>query len=600
MPKVTRGKARSETARNVPPLVIVSIALLLLLALLPSALNLPQSTPSETLEYAPVPPEDDSSTPPAGNFSSLGLGSSASPGDAATGAADGGAGSGGGTGVGKNPSTKRCVGSPPRQTEDPLAPPCVAHFNGDNFGATYRGVTGDEIRVLIYATRQPWGSRFDLGGPPVGDEPGWIGGLRAYQRYFNERYQTYGRFVRFFVRTDSGVDPGPSPESRRSDAADDAGHFRPFAAIASSFKYNDVYAAEMARRGVFVIVGNAAGGSNGGSFATSGEFRRFPGLIWSYSPSVEHRAKLFVTYVCKKVVPFRVSFSGNAADRGLPRRLGLIVVTDERRPDQILFGRLVRDGLRSCGANVVAEGTLPSDGFGGQADYEAGFQNAALFRQERVTTVIQAAGTSVGGGQTKPFGASGYRPEWVLAGDYLNDANIAGQEGLGQDQTVWANARVVSLYTRATDVERQACFEAAREGDPAIPRSAAKGGACLIYPDLRMLFTGIQVAGPRLGPPTIDRGYHAIPAVASSDPTVPACFFDAGDYACVKDAQVQWWDPTGIPPDDDGQGCWRSMEGARRYLAGTWPDGDVEAQRDPAKDQCNYQGLSVDGQVGDA
>jgi hypothetical protein len=53
-------------------------------------------------------------------------------------------------GKGVNPSNKRCVGNPPRQTEDPTSPPCVAFFDGDNFGSTYQGVTGEEIRVLIY------------------------------------------------------------------------------------------------------------------------------------------------------------------------------------------------------------------------------------------------------------------------------------------------------------------------------------------------------------------------------------------------------------------------------------------------------------------
>ena len=50
----------------------------------------------------------------------------------------------------KTPSTKRCVGKPPRQTEDPLAPPCVASFTGDNFGVTYQGVNKDEVSVLFY------------------------------------------------------------------------------------------------------------------------------------------------------------------------------------------------------------------------------------------------------------------------------------------------------------------------------------------------------------------------------------------------------------------------------------------------------------------
>src|SRR5687767_6996608 len=114
--------------------------------MLPSALNLPQTNPSQTVEYAPVPPDDEATPDIAGNLSSLGLGSSSSIGESLPdhpvdpGAPDVSA-------IGRSPTTKRCVGHPPRQTEDPLSPPCVSHFAGDNFGATYAGVTGSEIRI---------------------------------------------------------------------------------------------------------------------------------------------------------------------------------------------------------------------------------------------------------------------------------------------------------------------------------------------------------------------------------------------------------------------------------------------------------------------
>src|SRR5207244_2206863 len=43
-----------------------------------------------------------------------------------------------------------CVGNPPRQTEDPLSPPCVPSFHGANGGATAAGVSATEIRVIAY------------------------------------------------------------------------------------------------------------------------------------------------------------------------------------------------------------------------------------------------------------------------------------------------------------------------------------------------------------------------------------------------------------------------------------------------------------------
>src|SRR5688572_14435380 len=122
---VDRPQQGSDWARRYPPLVSVAIALVIAIAVLPSALNLPQSNPSTTLEFAPVPPEDDSPPPPPGsNLGALGLGSS-------SGVTDGGAPGGNDTpgpdevppldlppagdppgGLGKSPSTKRCVGNP--------------------------------------------------------------------------------------------------------------------------------------------------------------------------------------------------------------------------------------------------------------------------------------------------------------------------------------------------------------------------------------------------------------------------------------------------------------------------------------------------------
>ena len=68
----------SPWARKYPPLLAMALAVLIAVAVLPSALNLPQANPTETLEYAPVPPSDDDPPPPpaAGNLASLGLASS--------------------------------------------------------------------------------------------------------------------------------------------------------------------------------------------------------------------------------------------------------------------------------------------------------------------------------------------------------------------------------------------------------------------------------------------------------------------------------------------------------------------------------------------
>src|SRR5258708_32839187 len=77
----------------------------------------------------------------------------------------------------------------------------------------------------------------------------------------------------------------------------------------------------------------------------------------------------------------------------------------------------------------------------------------------------------------------------------------------------------------------------------------------------------------------MDQGFHAIPAVRSSSIDVPACYYEPGDYTCIKDATAMWWDPnapnaTGTPP----KGCWRMFEDGARYLKWAWPGGDAMAQ----------------------
>ena len=45
--------------------------------------------------------------------------------------------------------------------------------------------------------------------------------------------------------------------------------------------------------------------------ATSSFFSTYPKLIWGYLPSIEVQARQYSSYVCSKVIPNPVTFSGN-------------------------------------------------------------------------------------------------------------------------------------------------------------------------------------------------------------------------------------------------------------------------------------------------
>ncbi len=582
-------RRRSRAGKDYPPLVLAALVLLALLAVMPSALNIPQSNPAETLEYAPVPPEDQVDIPPSGNFSSLGLGSSAGP-AAATGPGGGDSASGGavaGRAV-KTASTKRCVGTPPRQTEDPLSPPCVGYFEGDNGGATYQGVTRDEIRILVIVSgwsstgsykgdeTTPVRKYYDLAQPAKEEDHSNTRYLRAWQRYFNERYQTYGRFVHFWAYYPSTES---SAEARRADAADNYAKIKPFAVVwphlaaPNVLAYNEV----MASKGVFTF--------SGLSSLRAELFQKHPGLAWGFLPSLEQHALGFSAFVCEKVAPHPVEFSGNA-DLGQPRKYGLIYTTATVLPYSKDFVALVKPRVARCGVTFALERTHRYSNT--QVDTRTGPDYAAeamaAFQKEGITTILWMFGYETN--YSKSAAAINYRPEWILAGDGNAEGIWGGQ---AQEQSVWDHAISFTLHTRALfGGISPPCRDAYLQVDPTIPRGTLDlPQICFFYDELRQLFTGIQVAGSRLNPQTMDKGYHAIPAVPSKDPTVPACYYEPGDYTCVKDGTILWYDAQ-YQDENNGNtaGCWRLADGGKRYIPGGWPSGNVLAQRRD-NDPCN-------------
>lgn len=598
----------SDWLRRYPPLLSLAVALLLALAVLPSALNLPQTNPSTTLEFAPIPPEDDAPPPPEGsNLGELGLGSTSG-----LGGGDGGEGGSGGpgkgpsgelagpegdltlpdpgallAGAGKSPRTKRCVGNPPKQTEDPFSPPCVADFSGDNFGATYQGVTKEEVKVLFYYQggytailgcenpnqNQPSGY-FDLAEPAKPGEYCALRVLRTWQQYFNDRYQTYGRFVHFYMYFSQ---IGRSAEERKADAADNYNKIKPFAVLSNADTFADVYLESMARRGVL----------NFGSFFAreASFFQKYPGFIWGYLPSLEIQAETYADYVCTKVKPHPVTFSNIPGDNTKKRVYGLWRTKDPSRPELLKLAAIVKTKLEACGMEFAVDRLFPSAGWVADSRYPPRYAAEAVaeFRKQNVTTIIWPGGLETN--LSKQAAAVGYFPEVVA----LGDGELEAQSTAGfQDLNFWNQVRSTTVPPREGPVRESQCYKSFYEADPQADDFEARADGCATYADLRQLFVGIQVAGPKLSPTAVNKGFHAIPAIPSPNPGVPACFYRPGDYTCVKDAFVEHFDRTA----NNGDGCFRMTEGATRYFAGVWPAGNVTDQEKP-DDPCNEYTVGV-------
>jgi hypothetical protein len=396
--------------------------------------------------------------------------------------------------------------------------------------------------------------------------------IRAYSRYFNDRYQTYGRHVHYWVywaNTASG-------STRRADAADNYARLRPFAALDNTEgAYSESYLDAMAGdHGVFMFQGSPFSGT------TADFFRKYAPRVWSFVPDVEHWAAGFVSYVCTKVAPYPVAHAqGGIGNDGRPfngrsrkyGKYGFLSPADPARPGHSQFAQLAKDGLAQCGVRPVVEGRFtsanPNSYYDGSGD-NAGVENAAALKQADVTTVVYLGAADEYTGNA----ADGikYYPEVLVAADGSADRLVGARL---QNQNWWRNAWVMSHQLRVDRMEEDPGTAACLEGDHSLTVRACDFAA-IHYRDHFMLFKAIQAAGPRLTPQTVDRGMHAIPAQSSTNPYVASCYFDPADFSCVKDFIEAWWDETGRVPGIASPGCYRLPHLGQRFLAGDWPPGD--------------------------
>ena len=107
-----------------------------------------------------------------------------------------------------------CSGKPPRQTDSLYSAPSAPAFVGDNGGATYQGVTAEEIRIAVIPCSDTTDTSYEGITP---DEPPATGvedsrdrTWRVMQKYFNTNYELYGRKIRF-VHVEPDADPTSGP-----------------------------------------------------------------------------------------------------------------------------------------------------------------------------------------------------------------------------------------------------------------------------------------------------------------------------------------------------------------------------------------------------
>ena len=103
-----------------------------------------------------------------------------------------------------------------------------------------------------------------------------------------------------------------------------------------------------------------------------------------------------------------------------------------------------------------------------------------------------------------------------------------------------------------------------------------------MYGNVATLFTGLDLAGPKLTPQTFRDGmYHAPGELQTTKPTLSDIhtwgkhgYWPGEDVNGLDNMGVLYWDPNARGPDETGtvnNGMYRLVDGGLRYLPGKWP-----------------------------
>jgi hypothetical protein len=197
-----------------------------------------------------------------------------------------------------------------------------------------------------------------------------------------------------------------------------------------------------------------------------------------------------------------------------------------------------------------------------------------------VTTVLLDADPITLPAFTQEATKQEWYPEWVLGGSPFIDTTTFARTF---DQDQWEHAFGISYFP--PQVERSVnpplrLYEWFHGRPPPVEGTLP---LLLLYPQVALFFTGLEFAGPELTAETFRDGLFVAPptprAVTQPSVSYGGQRWDSPDYAGIDDFVEVWWDREVRSTDEageEGEGAYRYVDGAKRYLADEWTE-DVAA-----------------------
>jgi hypothetical protein len=441
------------------------------------------------------------------------------------------------------------------------APPCVPVFTGSNGGATASGVTASTITVVYYVP--PPG---DLAAQFEGAQGNPATNLETAQNYvamLNHVVTLYGRQVD--VVPYDGTGNSGDAVAARADAIRVGQQIHAFASIGGPAQ-TPAYEDELARLHVLCLL-CAVG-------APYSEVQQDAPYLWGVLPTSDTVLTDAFRYITTQLMNRNAVYAGEAKFRHHKRVFGLVRYDQNPPIYSSTTARLDREFANSGLTYALDESylldlsNLPTEA----ATLAEHLKNVGA------TTVIFVGDPIMPIYLTKACAAIGYYPEWVITGTVLTYSSTLGRL---YDQKEWSHAFGISNLAVPTPIKDGDAYRLYDWYYGTIP--PAPQTAVVILPSIEQLFSGLELAGPRLTPATYAAGNFRYPPTGGG-PTTPAVSFGYQGapplpaYTVPSDYTFVWYDATAKGPDEegiDGTGLMRYVAGGRRYPSAGGPTGVV-------------------------
>jgi hypothetical protein len=479
-------------------------------------------------------------------------------------------------GSGTTISGQKCTPST-NQLDSPYAAPCIAKFTGNNGGATYRGVTSNEI---VLAQREfpstANSEEIEAEAKAAGVAPQQVTNqvTQVFLNYFNKVFDLYGRKVVIEPMQATGNSTTEALGQGQAQACADA----------------DTIANQMHAFGEDGLAQNFQGGGtgpfsqcaaqdklvefNGDAYFDEATFQSQNPYVWSTTQDCTRISSSEAEVVGTLLAGKKAIYAGDPTMQTETRKFAAFVPAVK----QYQTCTTNFDHLMTNKYHVPSSALAPAFFYTPDiSTFQQSAQQAIVqFKAAGVTTVIISSDPYSGGLLTEAAAAQNYHPEWFIIGTALTDQDQAVQtyDSAAEVQGHLFGMSELSPSSEVTGPQSLAGKLYQKLTGHPIPKETDGN-----YSQLLAIFDALQAAGPDLTPQNMARGLHALPTMGAPSFVYGSWTWNlgtngnagAGDHTASNSARFIYWNGTATSPINGMKGTYVPIFGDKRFTLGEWP-----------------------------